>query len=30
MTEMPGLQLWDILFLNGISLVVDGGRSVGL
>ena len=29
MTEMPGLPLWDILFLDGISLVV-GGMLVGL
>jgi len=29
MTEMPALPLWDILCLNGISLVV-GGVLAGL
>ena len=24
MTELPSLPLWDILYLNGISLVLSG------
>ena len=30
MTEMPALPLWDILCLNGISLVVLGGYLAGI